>query len=222
MLVTNFLCSIRTVGLTNKSVTKKPLESRETNNQRHYHYQSDEEVFTAFIKGDTAALGTIYDRYGLLVYRSIYRMLNNYQEAEDITQEVFLNLQTNPRFDPHRGSFYTYLMVLTRSRAIDRLRSKRSQKRFWQHLLESKDSQERQSSLTPMDIVSFKERKIKIQNALKSLSAAQRQVLELSYFAGLSQSKIAKRLDIPLGTVKTHSRRGLLQLRKHLHDRHLI
>jgi len=69
-----------------------------------------------------------------------------------------------------------------------------------------------------MEIVSIKERSILVKNALQDLSSNQRQVLELSYYEGLSQSEIAKRLNIPLGTVKTHSRRGLLQLRKNLHS----
>jgi len=179
---------------------------------------TDEEVFAAFTRGDISALGVLYDRYGLLVYRLIYRMLNNCQESEDLTQEIFLSLQVKTKFDPQRGSFYTYLMMLTRSRTIDRLRSKRSQGRFWQNIGKLTDSIEQQKSDSPMEIVSIKERSILVKNALQDLSSNQRQVLELSYYEGLSQSEIAKRLNIPLGTVKTHSRRGLLQLRKNLHS----
>lgn len=179
---------------------------------------NDEEVFTAFTRGDVSALGKLYDRYGLLVYRLIYRMLNNSQEAEDLTQEIFLNLQVSANFDPQRGSFYTYLMMLTRSRAIDRLRSKRSRGRFWQNIGKLKDSIEQQKSDSPMEIVSIKERSTLVRNALENLSPNQRQILELSYYEGFSQSEIAKRLNIPLGTVKTHSRRGLLKLRKNLHN----
>ncbi|MDJ0596902.1 MAG: sigma-70 family RNA polymerase sigma factor [Pleurocapsa sp. MO_226.B13] len=179
---------------------------------------NDEEVFTAFTRGDVSALGKLYDRYGLLVYRLIYRMLNNSQEAEDLTQEIFLNLQVSAKFDPQRSSFYTYLMMLTRSRVIDRLRSKRSKRRFWQNTSKLKDTIEQQKSDSPMEIVSIEERSTIVRNALQNLSDNQRQILELSYYEGLSQSEIAKRLNIPLGTVKTHSRRGLLQLRKNLHN----
>ncbi len=179
---------------------------------------NDEEVFTAFTRGDVSALGKLYDRYGLLVYRLIYRMLNNSQEAEDLTQEIFLNLQVSARFDPQRSSFYTYLMMLTRSRVIDRLRSKRSKRRFWQNTSKLKDTIEQQKSHSPMEIVSIEERSTIVRNALESLSPNQRRILELSYYEGLSQSEIAKHLNMPLGTVKTHSRRGLLQLRKNLHN----
>ncbi|WP_237743586.1 sigma-70 family RNA polymerase sigma factor [Pleurocapsa sp. PCC 7319] len=178
----------------------------------------DEEVFEAFTQGDISALGMLYDRYGLLVYRLIYRMLNNSQEAEDLTQEIFLNLQVKSKFNPERGSFYTYLMTLTRSRTIDRLRSKRSQGRFWQNIGKLKDSIEQQKSDSPMEVVSTEEISTQVRNALQHLSPNQRQILELSYYEGLSQSEIAKRINIPLGTVKTHSRRGLIQLRKNLHN----
>ncbi len=179
---------------------------------------TDEAVFAAFKEGDSNALGTIYDRYGLLVYRLVYRMVNNYQEAEDLTQEIFLSLQERPNYNPERGSFYTYLMMLTRSRTIDRLRAKRSQGNFWQNPGKIKDLLNKRNSVHPIDVAAIEERANKVREALNSLSSNQRQILELSYYEGLSQSAISKRLDLPLGTVKTHSRRGLLQLRKNLRN----
>lgn len=220
MSVTNFLSRTNTIELANKSVTNEPLNSLKTNSVDP-NYQTDEEIFASFTRGNISALGIIYNRYGLLVYRLIYRMLGNSQEAEDLTQEIFLSLQIKPNFDPQRGSFYTYLMMLTRSRAIDRLRSKSFQGRFWRDVGKLKDSIERNQSHSPMDIISLKERSARVQNALEHLASQQRQVLELSYFEGLTQSEIAKRLNIPLGTVKTHSRRGLLQLKKNLHNSQL-
>ncbi len=209
--------------------TKYPIEqARECVNQKPGHVNdakdsegdalTDEVVFATFVQGDTAALGILYDRYGLLVYRLIYRMLGNAQEAEDLTQDIFLSLQVKSRFDPQRGSFYTYLMTLTRSRAIDRLRSRRSRGKFWQNIGKLKDTIVKQKTDTPMDVVSTEEVSVQVRNALEKLSAKQRQVLQLSYYEGLSQSEIAERLDLPLGTVKTHSRRGLIQLRKNLHS----
>ena len=206
-----------TINFAEQTVTREACDSLKINNA-NLNNQTDEEIFAAFTKGDISALGKIYDRYGLLVYRLVYRMLNNSQEAEDLTQEIFLNLQVNTKFDPQRGSFYTYLMMLTRSRAIDRLRSRRSKGLWWQNVGKIRDSFEQQKSDSPMEIASTKERSARVRNALQHLSPKQRQVLELSYYEGLSQSEIAKRLNIPLGTVKTHSRRGLLQLRKNLHN----
>ncbi len=196
---------------------KKSLNFSEIDSEQ-MNEVTDEAVFNAFVRGDVAALGILYDRYGLLVYRLIYRMLNNAQEAEDLTQEIFLSLQVNAKFDPKRGSFYTYLMMLTRSRTIDRLRSKTSKGKFWQNIKGLKSSIEPKKLVSPLERASREERAIKVRNALQNLSANQRQILQLSYYEGLSQSEIAKRLNIPLGTVKTHSRRGLLKLRKNLHN----
>ncbi len=219
MQVTNFLSSKaqNNVDLAQESVNIEP-DNSSIADSTDLHQPADEKVFELFTQGDISALGLLYDRYGLLVYRLIYRMLNNAQEAEDLTQEIFLNLQVKSKFDPQRGSFYTYLMTVTRSRAIDRLRSKNSQGRFWQNIGKLKDSIEQQKSDIPLEVVSTEEVSTQVRNALHHLSLNQRQILELSYYEGLSQSEIAKRLNIPLGTVKTHSRRGLIQLRKNLHN----
>ena len=217
MKVTDYLFPQGTIDLAREYVNKEPNDLLFANSC-DLNPPTDEAVFEAFTQGDISALGMLYDRYGLLVYRLIYRMLNNALEAEDLTQEIFLNLQLKSKFDPQRGSFYTYLMTITRSRTIDRLRSKRSKGHFWQNIGKLKDSLEQLKSASPMEVVSREEISIQVRNALQHLSPSQRQVIELSYFQGLSQSEIAKRLKIPLGTVKTHSRRGLIQLRKNLHN----
>ena len=158
---------------------------------------TDEAIFANFIRGDSSALGILYDRYGLLVYRLIYRMLNNSSEAEDLTQEIFLSLQEKPKYNPERGSFYTYLMMLTRSRTIDKIRSKRSQGNLLQNLGKMKDLIGKENKANPLEIASTQEREIQVKNALAYLSDNQRQILELSYYEGLSQSEIAERLNIP-------------------------
>ena len=180
--------------------------------------QTDEAVFASFHQGNLTALGVLYHRYGLLVYRLLYRMLNNSQEAEDLTQEIFLSLQESPKYNPQKGSFYTYLMMLARSRTIDQLRSRRSRNRFWQDENKMKDLIGRPNFVNSIEKMSLNERAQQVRKALADLSANQRQVLELSYYQGLTQSEIAEHLNIPLGTVKTHSRRGLLKLRKNLQN----
>ena len=183
-----------------------------------FENQTDEEVFACFQQGSQEAFGVLYHRYGLLVYRLLYRMLNNSQEAEDLTQEIFLSLHQSPKYNPQRGTFYTYLIVLARSRSIDKIRSKRSKQRFWQKNKQIPDLLAESSLINPMENISFDERAKQVRQALEDLSPNQRQVLELSYYQGLTQSEIAKQLNLPLGTVKTHSRRGLLKLRKNLQN----
>ena len=201
------------------------LSSQKVNHQEHksiflgkndLQNQSDEKVFAAFVQGNQLALEIIYDRYGSMVYRVIYKMLNNHQEAEDLTQEIFIILQERCNYNPQKGSFYTYLMMITRSRTIDKLRSKRSQGKLWQNVSKLKDLIGLSEFHNSLEHISLHERATEVKKALQHLSAIQRKILELSYYEGLSQSEIAKRLQIPLGTVKTHSRRGLLKLRQHL------
>ena len=215
MKLTHLLSANNSINLSNQYVNHQHNNSISMG-KSGLQNKSDEEVFLAFKKGNQLALEIIYDRYGAVVYRVIYKMLNNRQEAEDLTQEIFILLQENCNFNPQKGSFYTYLMMLTRSRTIDRLRSKNSQGKFWQNIGKLKDLISFSESNNPLENISMNERAIEVKKALQNLSAIQRQILELSYYEGLSQSEIAKRLQIPLGTVKTHSRRGLLKLRQNL------
>ncbi|NJK35357.1 MAG: sigma-70 family RNA polymerase sigma factor [Oscillatoriales cyanobacterium SM2_2_1] len=176
---------------------------------------TDSELLLAWQAGDRRALGTLYDRYGELVYRLAYRVLQNASDAEDLTQEVFMTLSQKADFNSKRGKMSTFLMVLTRSRGIDRLRRQRTQQQSWRKLTHS---YEPQSQSLPMEHASLRERSHYVQQALQQLAPQQRQVLEMAYFDGLSQSEIAQKLDIPLGTIKSWSRNGLIQLRQLLKD----
>lgn len=174
---------------------------------------SDAELYQALKAGQKSALGSLYDRYGKLVYRLAFKILNNAQEAEDLTQEIFVSLWRSPSYNPARGSLGGFLTTLTRSRAIDKLRSRSTSSKFlarWSQTLSA------DLTNTPFEQAAFAERSQQVRNALTLLSPEQRQVLELLYYEGLSQSEIAQRLEIPLGTVKTRSRLGLLKLRQAL------
>ncbi|MBE9042508.1 sigma-70 family RNA polymerase sigma factor [Oscillatoriales cyanobacterium LEGE 11467] len=179
-------------------------------------FPNDAELDLALKSGDRAALGTIYDRYGSVVYGLALKMLADPQEAEDLTQEVFLTLWRQGSYNPDRGSLGSFLTVMTRSRALDRLRSRSRKLKFlgrWGQTLS-----EKMGSVTPFEEAAVRERRDRVRHALKMLPAKQRQILELSYYQGLSQSAIAQRLELPLGTVKTRSRQGLLKLRQCLQD----
>jgi RNA polymerase sigma-70 factor, ECF subfamily len=177
---------------------------------------TDLELLAAMSQGQVKALGILYDRYARLVYSIAYRILNSAEEAEDIAQDVFLTLWRRNSYDPTRGSLSSFLMTLTRSRAIDRLRSKSARLRVVQRLQGIVQSES--GSPSPLEQASIGERSHLIRAALSQLSESERQVLEIAYYEGLSQSEIAERLDIPLGTVKSRSRQGLLKLRQTLQD----
>ena len=177
--------------------------------------ETDTEVFQALRSGNLSALGIFYERYGEIVYRVALRMLKNAQEAEDLTQEVFLSLWCSGAYDSKRGSMQAFLTTFTRSKAIDRLRQIQAR---WQRLQRWNRSfpQENRNSL--MDKASIKETSNRIREALSELPSQQRQVLEMAYYEGLSQSEISEDLKMPLGTVKTYKRKALLKLRQILQD----
>jgi len=178
---------------------------------------SDTELYAQLKKGKQAALGILYDRHSRVVYRLARRILDNEQEAQDLTQEVFLTLWQKQTYDPARGSLSNFLLTLTRSRSLDRLRSRGSNLRFlsrWTREVGEGTT----VSPTPLETASFEERSTRVRAALEALPEAQRRALELAYYEGLSQSEIAEHLSTPLGTIKTRSRQGLLRLRTLLKD----
>lgn len=179
---------------------------------RHLH-QTDADLFIRLQNGETAALGILYDRHGGLVYGIGWQLLGSKPEAEDLTQDIFLSLTKRSSYDPQRGSLRTYLRILTRSRALDRLRSKlRSQKLHRQVANENA----KVLSTSPLEEAVQIERSQEILSALEQLSKEEREVLKMAYYQGLSQSEIAKQLNMALGTVKSRTRRGLIKLRQAL------
>jgi RNA polymerase sigma-70 factor (ECF subfamily) len=186
------------------------------NPERVLSNQTDVELYFALKKGQTIALGILYDRHAGLVYGLALKALGNAQEAEDLTQDIFLNLTKITSYDPKRGSLRTFLAVLTRSRAIDRIRS-RTTKRSLLNRLKPRGNLEN-STNSPLETVFQNERSQQVQSALAQLSESQQQLIRMAYYDGLSQSEIAAQLQMPLGTVKTRTRQGLLKLRQNLLD----
>ncbi|MBE9177229.1 sigma-70 family RNA polymerase sigma factor [Oculatella sp. LEGE 06141] len=186
------------------------------NQPRSLLQQTDAELFVSLKAGRTGALGILYDRHSALVYGLALKTLGNPQEAEDLTQDIFVTLWRSSSYDPSRGSLRTFLAIMTRSRAIDRVRSRTAA----QHRLEQwhpRRSEDVTANL-PFEQVAQGERSQEVQAALAQLSNSQQQILKMAYYEGLSQSEIAKQLAIPLGTVKARARRGLLKLRQTLAD----
>ncbi len=186
------------------------------NTEKLLSVQTDAQLYLALKAGQTAALGILYDRHAGLVYGIALKVLGNSPEAEDLTQDVFLNLAKVHSYESNRGSLRTYLAILTRSRAIDRVRSRNTAREFlgrWRH---NKEPEIFTDSL--LEGVSRREQSQEVRAALAQLSDEQQQILRMAYYDGLSQSEIAKQLEIPLGTVKARARRGLLKLRQALTD----
>ena len=171
----------------------------------------DIELLEAIAVRDEAALGRLYDRYRVILFGLLMRILNNREEAEDVLQEVFLQVWRKATdFDQTRGRPFTWLVTLARSRGIDRLRTLAARERL-------AEAGARQSSEEISDAASdaFKsEQRDLVTDALAQLPDEQKRPIMLAYFDGLTQSEIATRLGTPLGTVKTRMRTGLMRLRE--------
>ena len=168
---------------------------------------SDLALVMAIRAGEEGAMATLYDRYSSIVYSVALRVLQDTGAAEDVLQDIFLQLWRKPgAFDASRGNMGAWLAVIARNRAIDALRRRRPEN----------DIEDVVVSVEP-DLASDAERSRameKVRGALQAMPAAQRSALEMAYFEGLTHTEIAEKTGEPLGTVKTRIRSGLLSLRK--------
>lgn len=174
---------------------------------------SDVELLHAVAGGDEGALARLYDGYRVILFGCLVRILNSREEAEDVLQEVFLQVWRRAGdFDEKRGRPFTWLVTLARSRAIDRLRLLGARQRL---AVSAAQEQPDEASDAFSDAVKSGQKEI-VQRALAELPEEQRHTLMLAYFEGLTQSEIASKLGAPLGTVKTRMRAGMIKLRRML------
>jgi len=170
---------------------------------------SDAELARAFSAGREAALRQLYDRYGALIYRIALGITRSAHDAEDVTQQTFVSAwQGRATFDPLMGSLPAWLVGIARRRSLDNIRSNR---RHFDHDQAAERLLEPLTALPdePEAIID----RIVIADELEQLSDQQRRILELAFFDDLTHVQIAALTDLPLGTVKSHLRRGLQQLR---------
>jgi RNA polymerase sigma-70 factor (ECF subfamily) len=169
----------------------------------------DDSLLGAVARRDRHALRRLYDRFGGQVLAVGLRVLSSRADAEEVTQEVFVEVWSRAdRFDPERGSARAWLMGIARNRAIDRLRRRQADSR----MAEAVRDEERPRGPTPVEDAEARELRDRVRAALMSLGPEQRTALELAYYEGLSQSEIAERLDAPLGTVKSRVRLAMERL----------
>lgn len=164
-------------------------------------------LVSAMRSGDQNAMAALYDRYSPVVYSVALRVLGDTGAAEDIQQDVFLQLWRNPgAFDASRGNLGAWLAVITRNRAIDTLRKRRPET----------DPEDVVLSVVPDMAGEADRRRVaeKVRGALGEMPSSQRSALEMAYFEGMTHTEIAARTGEPLGTIKTRIRAGLMALRK--------
>jgi RNA polymerase sigma-70 factor (ECF subfamily) len=165
--------------------------------------------------GDQGALGQLYDRTGALVHGLAARILRDPSAAEEITIEVYTQAYQHAwRYDAGRGTPLAWLLTMARSRALSRLR--RDAPRTTREMPMDDRRDLVATTGGPDDFSAASEARRRVLKALAGLSSDQRRAIELAYYLGLSHREIATRLGQPLGTVKTHIRRGMVLLREQL------
>lgn len=170
-------------------------------------------------KADAAALATLYEATINRVYTLALRILRNAADAEEISIDVYKQVWDQAaRYDAARGPVLAWLMVITRSRALDRLRKTNQERGIRQHLDNPDTAYTEEQPTTVQDLLEIMEHNSRVHEALKQLSPAQRQAITLGFMEGLSHPEIATRLATPLGTVKSNIRRGLTRLRQLLSE----
>jgi len=174
-----------------------------------------ETILQRIASGDKTAVQDCLDKYGGLVWSLARRMLADNNEAEDAVQEIFIEIWKNAeRFDENQSSETTFIAMIARRRLIDRIRKHARTPNidsFEDILVEpaGKTDEEVYVSIEAMQVAEL----------MKDLRPEQKQVLQLSIVDGYSHQEICEALDIPLGTVKTHARRGLIQVREMLESK---
>ena len=171
----------------------------------------DRDLVLRLQRRDPRALAELYDRYGRLAYALILRVVRDVGAAEDLVQETFLRVWTRAQaFDAQKGSIGPWLLAVARNRAIDYLRSAGGRAR---NNVEFEETEHPSLFIDMEQGILASDRARRVKAAVEKLSATERQVIELAYFEGLTQTEMAERMGQPLGTVKTWVRSALKNLR---------
>ena len=166
----------------------------------------------ALAKGDAAALEQLYDRYAPLAMAVCLRVLRDFGRAEETTIDVFAELWRKPdRYDAQRGGVRGFILLLARSRSIDRLRSERTAPPS--KPLHGAAGTPDDAAPRPAEEASDHERARLVRSAVDALDPQHREALEAAFFEGLSHTEVAEKLGRPLGTIKSHIRQALSRLR---------
>ena len=178
----------------------------------------DQEMIARIGRRDQGAFSALYDRLSGPLYSLAMKMLGDPAEAQDALQEVFLQIWSRAgTYDPEQSSVFSWTVLLTRSRVIDRLRARGRRSRVVVASTEDAPTAADASTVeSAADTAEKNDEAVRVRYVLNNLPSEQREAIELAFFEHLSHHEIAARLGQPLGTVKARIRRGLLKLRQRL------
>jgi RNA polymerase sigma-70 factor, ECF subfamily len=164
--------------------------------------------------GDQLAFSELYDQLSPRVFGLIKRLLRDHSQSEEVTQEVFLEIwQTATRFDPNKGAATTWILTMAHRRAVDRVRSSQSSRNRDTRIGIRDYSPDYDNVVETIEVRLEHER---VEKAMSRLTELQRQAVSLAYYGGFSHSEVAEKLSVPIGTVKTRLRDGMIRLRDEL------
>jgi RNA polymerase sigma-70 factor (ECF subfamily) len=179
--------------------------------------QEEGEILDGIRRRESAALDRAYTRYGRPLYSVAYRMLRSERECEEVVQDVFVSLwKKGHTVDLSRGKLFSWLAAVLRNRCIDRVRAHGRRIPGPPPEVEGRPNKEAITTETAADQLYSKERAVRVRAAMESLPEAQKKVLELAFFGGMSHADVAEHLGESLGTVKSRIRYGLGKLRSAL------
>ncbi|MGA1540414.1 MAG: sigma-70 family RNA polymerase sigma factor [Chthoniobacterales bacterium] len=166
-------------------------------------------------KRERAALEQLYDRYSNIIYATAMKFLKEDADAQDVVQDVFIQIWDKAKlYDPAKGKPLTWALTLTRNRSIDRIRAIQRRTRLRDDFEKETVVDESAGVREALSGVDASEKSQILRDAVGRLSPEQRNVIELAFFSGFTQSEIADRLGEPLGTIKARARRGLMKLKE--------
>ncbi|MFE2917605.1 RNA polymerase sigma factor [Kitasatospora indigofera] len=176
---------------------------------------TDEDIAKGFAAGEESCLAAAYRRWGALLYTVALRSLGDAEEAKDVVQQAFIGAwQGRTGFDPARGTLAGWLTGITRNKIADALAQRSRRTRDLDALAAGGAAPAATVQAPPNAVVD----RVVVLDELAQLPAPQQQVLKLAFYDDLTQAQIAERTGLPLGTVKTHTRRGLLRLRRRIEE----
>jgi RNA polymerase sigma-70 factor (ECF subfamily) len=164
---------------------------------------------------ERAAFEQLYDRYANILYATAMKFLKEDADAQDVVQDVFIQIWDKAKlYDPAKGKPLTWALTLTRNRSIDRIRAIQRRTRLRDDFEKETVVDESEGVREALSGVDASEKSQILRDAVGRLSPEQRNVIELAFFSGFTQSEIADRLGEPLGTIKARARRGLMKLKE--------
>ena len=176
--------------------------------------EAEIELLKRIGQGDRRSFEELYDRFAGVLFSTAYRMLKNQQAAEDVLQDVFIQIwRKAPLYSPARGRPMTWAVTLTRNKAIDLLRATRRRGCLQDNVQQELETFEQFDDRSSFNAVTSAETSKLVRDSMQRLSKDQREALELAFFSSMTQTEIAERLNAPLGTIKARIRRGMMTLR---------